>query len=199
MAALFKTRIIIHSPQKTRPWERKSFSRGLFFHNFSVCKLGFWAPAKVSRNDSCKGPSLLPRLAGLEGKRTENPAFHSPKKTKDFCLRNIEWFGWMPRLTHWPPVSKEKKKYILMRRFNQSILFFSLLKDKSSRSFARSGNGMVLKKKANKYQRRRLVATEKRDKYHQLGEFVVKVRGMFSSYPSIEGLRIKGRDQKVSE
>ena len=57
---------------------------------------------------------------------------------------------------------------------------------------------MVLKK-SNEYQGRRLVATEKRDKYHQLGELVVKVRGMFSSYPSIEGMRIKGRDQKVSE
>ena len=56
---------------------------------------------------------------------------------------------------------------------------------------------MVQKKKT--YQGRGLVATEKRDKYHQLGELVVKVRGMFSSYPSIEGMRIKGRDQKVSE
>lgn len=40
----------------------------------------------MSRNDSCKGPSLLPRLAGLEGKRTENPAFHSPKKNKGFLF-----------------------------------------------------------------------------------------------------------------
>lgn len=51
---------------------------------------------------------------------------------------------------------------------------------------------MVLKENNNKYQGRGLVATEKRDKYHQLGELVVKVRGMFSSYPSIEGMRIKG-------